>query len=232
MPKYSARDIEIVFAEYARTASIRLAAAAADMTQSWAYKLLREADLIRTHPPVFTARQAREAIALYRTGISCREVARTMAESHSPAPSQQWVFIRVQEAGILRSKSRTMQMRESRRHGKDFDRIRAIARVLAAEKLWSVRKIAEHLGVSKRTVHRALPASLRCNPSLATERRAWQAYLPDVERRRALRDEVIARRERGETYPQIRQGTGLSTSTISLYLHRAGLTKPIARRAE
>lgn len=177
----------------------------------------------------FTTRHARRSLELYRQGLSCRRVAELLRREFDPAPSQQWIFERVQEAGLLRSKSRAMELREARRHGKDYDTLRAVARRLAEEKLWSVRRIAIELGVGKSVVKRCLDANFVLNPSEATLRRKWQAYHPDVELRRELRDHVARLRESGRKLREIVAATGLSLATVTKYLREAGLTRPIAR---
>jgi hypothetical protein len=225
--KYGRRRRRQVIIKYRQNGSLEKTAAAVGCSRSFAYKVLVDAGEIVNHPPVFTTKVVRDAIALYGSGLSARATVVELNKTHNPPPSQQWVFERVREAGIARSHARANEIREMQRLGKDFDLIRRIARRIATEKLWSAKMIARHLGVSTKTITRALPPGLRCDASLATQRRKWQAYLPDVDRRRALRDDVIALRLRKTTIAAIVSTTGLSKSTVCLYLKRAGLTKPI-----
>jgi transposase len=167
----------------------------------------------------FTTRVTREALRFYAQGLSCRKVAAILSITFDPAPSQETIYQWARVAGIIRTKTRANELREARRQGKNFDAIREEARHLAVDRLWSVRRISEQLHVSRGVVTRALAGSYESRehlltPREATIRRKWQAYLPDVEQRRARRDEVIDRRERGETYTSIAAALGVSRSTV------------------
>jgi transposase-like protein len=220
-------------AAYRRTRSVCAAARAARVSLPTAYRYL--ADQHRSAVPTFKTRIRNEALRLYLSGLSCRAVARELAKTHRPAPSQESVHQWMKAAGVLRSKRRSDELMNARVHGRDYDQIRRDARRLAADKLWSVRRIAETLQVSRGVVKRAIARSpLRpdhiLNPADATLRRMWQAYLPDVEERRRVRDEVITRRERGETLKSIAVATGKSEATVWKYCREAGLTKPLNRQ--
>lgn len=210
-----------------RTHNVADAANAAGVSLPTAYRVL--ADQIR--PTTFRTRMRKEALRLYASGLSCRAVALELKKAHDAAPSQESIHQWAKAAGILRTKSRADELQNARRHGRNYDELRKQARHLAEENLWSVRRISEHLGVTRKVVQRAIAREHRLDPSEATERRQWQAYLPDVEARRARRDDVIARREKGQTYPEIVAATGLSAATVFTYCKRAGLTKSIRREA-
>jgi DNA-binding CsgD family transcriptional regulator/transposase-like protein len=209
-------------AAHRRTGSVAIAAEAAGVSLPTAYRVL--ADVVKQAG--YTMRVVREAVDLYRAGYSARGVARILGERMSPAPSHESVSGWARAAGVDRSKSRAQEVRAARLAARDYDALRRRARFLATEKLWSVRQIACTLKVSRNFVLRSVPKSYRCGLSLSIERRMWQAHLPDVERRRQIRDEVILRRKQGETYPEIAAATGLSHSTVYHYCHQAGLTTP------
>jgi transposase len=228
--KYGDRRRRLAILEYRRTKSLQAAASAAGATRSWTYKFLKQSGEIGDRP-VFTVRIAREAVKLYSTGLSCREVCEVLARSYNHVPTIQWVTVQVRQAGAIRSHSRATEIAEAKRRGRDFDRIRSVARTMFEEQLLSVLEISRRLGVATRTIERAITPALRCNRSEARGRRHWQAYMPDVERRRALRDDVVARRQGGATYDEIKAATGVTTHTIGYWLKQAGLTKTVRRRS-
>lgn len=178
--------------------------------------------------PVFRSLLIREALELYARGWSCRTVAADLARRYDPAPSQQWVYERVRDAGVVRSKSRAMELREARRHGKNYDRLRREARRLAVEGHLSIREISRRLGVSRNMVQRTVP-ELKTSRREATIRRCWFADLPDVKRRQERRELVVRLRREGKKYREISAATGLCWATIYLYLRAAGLVRPIEK---
>ncbi len=207
-------------ATYERTGSVAAAAQAVGVSLNTAYRWLSDRVSARTHK---LATQ-REALQLYASGLSCRAVAREIKRRHGNGPSHaavcEWAFA----AGLLRDKSRADELQNARRNERHYDSLRAEARRLAEEHLWSVRRIAAHLHVSRNFVKRAIDDEYKDDPSSATLKRRWSAMLPDVDRRRAVRDEVIARRERGERLKDIVAATGKSLATVCKYLREAGLT--------
>lgn len=179
--------------------------------------------------PFYRSRLMSEALELHESGLSPRGVADELRTRHGSAPSHETIREWVHKFGSPRSRSRAMELRMARQIGKDYDAIRAEARRLAEEELWSVKRIADHLGVAKSLVRRAIADEHLLDLGEAILRRCWQAFLPDVEVRRARRDAVLKLRERGWTYPQIAAATGVSEAMISVYLRRAGMTKPTRR---
>lgn len=214
-----------VLGAYRRLKSIEKAAATAGVSPSWAYSVLDQADLIAHRTPVYPVSLIQEAERLYvEERLSCRGVAARLAETYDPAPSQEWVYQRLRERGVLRSKSRALRVRNGRENSKDYDALAAEAAKLAANRKLSIRRIAQDLGVSRNMARQAVRKADRCNPSRATRRRAWEADLPDVEDRLDRRARVIyLRRELGKTYAEIAAATGLARSTICVYLKDAGL---------
>ena len=225
-------------ATFARTKSVAEAARAAGVSLPTAYRVLAS----EVAPQGFTARVRAEALRLYKTGLSCRRVAAALKATHDPAPSQETVFQWCRAEGILRDRTRANELMNSRLNGRDYDAVRGEVAVLAEEQL-SIHEIARRLGVSRNFVKRHFPEDFEYESAdggvakntptrlrAAMERRYWQAYLPDVEERRRIRDEVIARRERGETLPAIAAAVGKSPATVWLYCREAGLTKPQAKR--
>lgn len=230
MRRLSSWHVSRLHATYARTSSIAESARAAGVSLPTAYRVL--AKVHAPAVPVFKTGIRKEAQRLYETGLSCRAVAEELAKVHSPAPSQESIHQWMRNAGVLRTKSRAMELREAKKHGKDYDRIRQQARRLVIEEALCEKSAAKILGVGRKVVERALPEDERVtDPSEAMLRRKWQSNLPDVEQRRAIRDEVIARRERGETLDQIVAATGKSKATVSKYIRDAGLSRPTKRRA-
>jgi transposase len=214
-------------AEFKRSGSIARAAEYAKVSLPTAYRHLGAfAKELGYRAPV-----QREALRLYASGLSTKGVAAALAEKYNPSPSRQTVWDWVRSAGIVRSKGRAQEIRACTENRRDYAALRRQVRELAEEKLWSVRAIARHLGVSRNFVKCWIPREYRCELSTSIERRAWQAYHPDVERRRTLFDQVVALRERGRKLEDIVVETGLSRSTVWVWCKRAGLTKPTTRRA-
>lgn len=216
-------------AAYRRTASVPAAARAAGVSLPTAYRVLAEELKPVVH--VYKTRLRQEAKRLYASGMSCREVARELAKTHSPTPTHESIRGWMAAAGILRGIRRALELRAIRERGKDYDRIRAIARRLSNEKQLSPSHIARVLGVQKSVIRRVLDRDQRLDSAEATLRRNWQADLPDVHERLRKRELVVTLRERGATYPQIKATTGLSAATVYKYLREAGLTKA-TRRSE
>lgn len=227
MKRISSWHLSRLRAAYRRTGSVPEAAKAGCVSVATAYRHLANEHLSRV--PTFKTRIRREALKLYASGLSSRAVVRELEKSYSPAPSQESICQWAKAAGILRSKTRANELRAKRVHQKDYDRIRQIARQLSDERQLSPMHIARVLGVQKSVIRRAIARDQRLDPSEATLRRKWQADLPDVNERLHKRETVITMRERGATYPQIIAATGLSQSTVSIYLRSAGLTKAIPR---
>jgi AraC-like DNA-binding protein len=165
-----------------------------------------------------------EALGLYQSGLSCRRVVAELKRRHGSSPSQNTIFEWCRDERVLRDKSRADELMNARRNGRNYDQVRLEARRLAEDHLWSIRRIARHLGVAKSAVKRAIDPDHHLDLSEAVMRRVWQAYLPDVDDRLRRRDEVIALRHRGATYPEISKATGLSPSTVFSYCRCAGLT--------
>ena len=165
----------------------------------------------------------REALALYSQGYSSRAVTAELRRRHETAPTDQAVYRWAKAAGILRSRSRSLELAQGLRRRRNYDKLRRIARELACEKLWSARRIAIHLKVSRGFVTRSIPPEHRLDIAAATTRRFWQAYLPDVEARRARRDEVITRRRNFESLDAIAATTGLHKTTVLSICREAGL---------
>jgi hypothetical protein len=182
--KYTSWHVGRVRAEYRRMRSHVKAAAAAGVSSAWAYKILRKHGDVRAagrQTRQYTARQRSEALELYASGLSCGLVAAEMVRRQgSRAPGRQSVYTWVIEAGLLRSRARAMELRMARELRKNMDALRVEAKRLAEEKLWSVRRIALHLGVGRNTVNRVIEAEDHCDPSEAMLRRKWEAELPDV----------------------------------------------------
>ena len=213
-----------VLRTYRETGSLSQAAAGGGVSTTRAHQMLAAAKAIRRPLAVFPVSLIRKALALYASGLSCREAAARIARETKYRPTDVWIFRHAKRAGILRSHSRAMQLAAATHYKKDFDAIRRAARKLAEKNLWSVTHISKVLGVSSHVVVAALPRSLRCGRSLANERRAWQAFLPDVELRRERRDRVVFLRQRGYSYAEIMAATGLSKPTVTRYLQLAGMT--------
>lgn len=222
---YGRRERCLVVLIYRATGSIREAAAAAKVGRTWAYKVLKAEDVATKTVPVFRMGIVSEALALYSRGASARGVVAELAKTHDPAPSREWVLQRAREAGILRSQARANELAKAQQLNRDFDAIRRRAFALATEHLWSVKRIAEHLGVSRNTIERAIPREFRLDRSESRRRRIWQAYLPDVEERRAKHARVLQMRTAGALYREIAAETQLTLSTIMRWLSAAGLTK-------
>lgn len=166
----------------------------------------------------------REAVTLYRAGMSCRAVSVELRSRMDPGPSQQWVFERLRERGEIRSKSRAQQVRGSRDHGRDYDRLRAQAVGLARRNL-PQREIARRLGVSRSSVRRWLPRDLRMSVSESLRVRAWAASTPQAHARVMRRRRVLKMSAEGATYREIREETGVSSATIHKYRRETGMVK-------
>lgn len=219
---------------YAAGEEYRSIAARLGVSEGWAYLVVRDAGLVRRPTPAWPSSLIHQAKALYLTGLPCREVAAELARrlAPAPAPTGQWVFQHMQRLGLLRTHSRAKEIEQARRHGRDYDAIRAEAVELVRERRWSARRAARHLGVTTGVVMRALPQELRqaAGPE-AQRRRWWEAESPEVEARLDRRAEVVyRRRDLGQSYAEIHEATGISTHTIHRYLRSAGLVKPLRKR--
>lgn len=217
-----------VIAAYGREGSVSRAACAVGVGETWAYKVLEEVGAIAHRTPTYPVSLVREAERLYvAERLSCRAVARRLAEKHGTGPSQEWVHARMRERGVLRTKSETNKIQNGRRNGRDYEKdLPARARELARRR-WSVRRIARELGISRNAVKAYLPAADRCGPAEATVRQRWLADDAGAELRRGRRAQVLELRvRRGLKYREIAAITGLSVPTISAYLRQAGLTRP------
>lgn len=232
MPKrvYRSDQIHELLAEYERTHSVADASAASGVCVPSAYRILSQVGIFKAATPQYKTALRRRAVDLYRKGLSCRAIEKAFRSEFSPAPSRAIINDWVKSAGVVRTRSRADELMNARLNGRDYDQMRKRVLYLATEKLWSIRRIANELGVSRNFVARAVPRSYHCDPAEATERRAWQAFHPDVERRRAKRDLVVTLRERGLTYPQITEKTGVSKAMVYRYCRLAGLTKQIMPR--
>jgi hypothetical protein len=216
--------LERIVTTYALCGSLQRTADVCGVHRMTAYKHLKRLGLVRDRP-TYTARLAREAVSLYASGMSAQDVSDELRNRHGNAPNAEWVRWHVRKAGTQRSRSRASEIANKKRFGRDYDAIRKEARKLAEEKLWSVRRIALHLGVSTKMVSLAIPHEHRLGLRDALIRANWQAYVPKVERRRALQDRVIALRMGGATYPEIEAQTGVRTHTVWYWLRMCGLTR-------
>jgi transposase len=104
-----------IIAAYERTGRVSEAAKAAGVSRSSAYRVLDRVGVYRSAVPVFPSNLERRAVEMYRGGLSCRGVVAALSREMDPAPSQQWVYQRVEAAGELRSKSESAQRRPMRR---------------------------------------------------------------------------------------------------------------------
>ena len=159
-----------------------------------------------------------EAMRLYASGLSCRSVIRELKKSRDVVPSQESVHQWAKAAGILRTKSRADELMNARRIGRDFDAVRREGRRLRTQLNWSVRAIAQHLGVSRNVIKRVV---LNDSPSKATHRRAWMAHHPDVEKRRADYERAASMRADGKRFSEIARAIGRPYPTIYSWF-RAG----------
>lgn len=209
-------------AEYRRSRSIAKAAAAGKVSLPTAYRYLE--DVHQSTVPVFPISLERRAIDLYVSKrLSCRGVVEHLKREMDPAPSQQWVFERVRDAGVLRSRSRADRLQNTERTGIDYDQVEAQSVRLVLVEKRSVREVAEQLGVSRGTVKRAV-GDLAPDPSKATEIRRWQSPHPDARARRRRLELVRELREAGLSHQEISRLTGVSPATTYLDLKRLGLT--------
>lgn len=181
--------------------------------------------------PTWTVKMATEAVALYASGLSAVETREELLRRHNGnAPSIEWIRVHVRRAGVQRSRSRGAELKSAKRFGKDYELIRRRARFLAEEKLWSVLRIAKHLGVGTRTVERALPPEHRLGYQEAAIRRCWQSDTPEVNARREKADRVVALRMEGKTYREITELTGVTRSSIGYWLRQFGLVQDYSNR--
>lgn len=227
-PIYGAEERTIVVATYRLTRSSIEAAKEAGVSVWWAQWILRRGGMLRRRTD-HKVRIGTEAVALYRGGLSIELVAKELAKKYSPAPSREWIRRYLKSSGVTRSRHQAQKLQAARRFGRNYDDVRRRACAIAEEKLWSAKRIARFLGVSEMTIRHALiSAGHVLTKSEGRQRFVWQAYLPEVERRRAKRAQVFCLRGLGKTYAEIADETGLSESTVGNYLRHFGMkeTRP------
>jgi hypothetical protein len=213
---------------FIETGSVALAARAAGMDRRAAYQRLG----VQGPRREFTTGTRRVALELYGSGMSAASVEEELRRrGYKHVPSREAIGKWAHAAGVARSRSRSDELGQAVRRGRDYDELRRQVRYLATERLLSITRIAKELGVSRNFVRRAMPTVARLNSRSAVERRIWQAYLPDVERRRAAVAEVARRRAAGESIPAIAAAVGISPMTVWRYCRRSGLTHPRKRAA-
>ena len=218
-------------AEYRRTSSCERAAEYVGCSQSYAWRVCKEAGLIEADVVEHSIGLLKEARRLYaEEEMSCRAVSRKLRERHGPlAPSQQWVYQQMQRLGLIRSKSETNRIWQQRANRIDYSAAEEEAYRLFTEHAWSRNRIAEHLGVGRTTVGRWLHEEVEDLPSLseATIRAYWDADTPEVRARwkRALAV-FRMRTDQGLSYQQIHERTGYATATIQRYLEAVRTGRP------
>jgi DNA invertase Pin-like site-specific DNA recombinase len=171
--------------------------------------------------------------------LSARDVAAVLkAENGGKGPSHVWVAARLEERGLLRGRGGANRARAEKATAevagdpRDYAELEAEARRLAEDDRWSVRRIADELGLARHTVKRWL-GDLAAGPAASIRQVAWESRRPETYERLRKRARVIELRAAGKTYPEIQAATGASRAMIYLYLRAAGLVKeqPARRRS-
>ncbi len=165
----------------------------------------------------FRSHMRREARDLYvGRRMSCRAVSDLLREKYDRAPSHATVYEWMKFDGVLRTRSESDRIMNERIQGVDYGQKERQALDLW-RKDWSIRRIADEIGVSRRAVtgwFRKRGLHIR-TPSEATLHAAWDASTEAAERRRHRVREVFRLRFREEMKVRdIALELGVSISTV------------------
>lgn len=218
--KYGRREVRIVIREHRQHGSIKRAAAAAGVSEGWAWIVLSKRGLTKGCP-TYPAWLSKRAVEIYRDeGLSACRVAKELESRYGHAPTGQWVLDQVREAGAVRDHRTASRRRHEREQGKDYDALEREALRLALTGRMTSRDIARELDVSLGAVQDWL-GSLRPSISRSREIREWKSPTVAAARRRERFLAVCELRRSGATYAAISDEVGVSRETVGRWLRRA-----------
>lgn len=164
----------------------------------------------------YTAAIASRARALYLSGLSCRQVAATLALEVATPPPAKWVEKLVRRAGIVRSKTDGQRLFNGHRNGRDYFALEREARQLLGSGV-SLREITRRLGIGRATVHKRLGPHARDEEQSDAVRDSYWRRNPG---RRALRLRAAQMRLGGMSLHRIAGELGQPVTTVWEWIRR------------
>ncbi len=221
--KYTDWHLDRARAAYLRTGSLAQAVEAAKgPSDTWVYTRLKAEGLIDdlvSYGSRTRRLMTERAVALYldeEWPHSLREIQPVLKEEFGKSPSDQWIYERLKERGVIRSKSEANRIKNQKATGLKYSEMESAVRYLYHERKWSARKTADHLGLSRQTVTRWMKADgLFRDHHEACIVALWEAQT-NVARKRRKEADLVARLrfEQKLTYHEIKAETGFSIGKI------------------